>query len=751
MPRIKYYNKNTNQWEYADSQYAIGGTNGGDVFCVTVEGSSHNGYTADKTAAEVYEAYTSGKSVVCKVHDFDGNFAMSLAIVTPSVVLFNCTVLGSLFTLVISDSDNTVEFNLTQLVTEDDVETIVNELDTYVDELIDEKLAGFVPDSGGNVDKVTLTSPDGSKWNLTVDNAGNVGAVKVTSGDSGTEEPDEPVVTAYTVTSGLTNVESTSPSAVVNEGASYTAILTAVEGYELDSVIVTMGGVDITATAYVDGVVTIPNVTDNVVITATAIEVANIEYHTMTLEDASATSVSGSKIAVRGYNNADYANVLVPSTMDSKNVEISTSYPGTSNFNVSGNIENLTFEENSTVTGELKISGDSLKTIKNIPSTVTGLVTTNSVNLEYVSGLENNAVLKTLTMTRNSSLKYPPVLNTNAPLTSLKESFSNCTGMEYDISNWRIPSSVTNINQMFRNCSGVSGNFLIDRNYTSNNCSFAFAGTSVKEVTVTDTNFSIPWQALTGVDLTDYTPLYGDNPSLTKQYKINMYRDSEMYRTIREAYAGEINGILKYDFECIDGYVPSKNITFYGDSQLRPYGGVTSQLLPKMSDDVFLWNLAVGGASSESYKPIFAKFPERYSDVTVLWLITNDTGITGSTMNNIKHYVDSLKTDKYIVLGVWFYHYEELKFLNEQLRATYGNRYFDVHQYTLDNWERITGITPTEADITAVANDTVPPSLIHTDGVHENEAGGLVIATGIKEKLMELGYIDNTWFKTATE
>jgi hypothetical protein len=35
--------------------------------------------------------------------------------------------------------------------------------------------------------------------------------------------------------------------------------------------------------------------------------------------------------------------------------------------------------------------------------------------------------------------------------------------------------------------------------------------------------------------------------------------------------------------------------------------------------------------------------------------------------------------------------------------------------------------------------------LIDSDGVHENDAGGLVIATGIRQKLLELGYIDESW------
>lgn len=166
MPRIKYYNKNTHQWEYADSQYTVSGGASGEsgVLCVTVQGNSHDGYTADKTAEEVYDAYTSGKSVVCNVHDLDGNYAMSLAVVTPSVVLFNCAVLGFLFTLVISDSDKTVELHFTQLITEDDF----SELEEWAESLIDEKLVGTVksvngqaPDANGNV-QISIPDSEGA-------------------------------------------------------------------------------------------------------------------------------------------------------------------------------------------------------------------------------------------------------------------------------------------------------------------------------------------------------------------------------------------------------------------------------------------------------------------------------------------------------------------------------------------------------------------------------------------------------------
>ena len=74
----------------------------------------------------------------------------------------------------------------------------------------------------------------------------------------------------YTVTSLLNKVESNKPSATVTAGESYTAKLTAADGYKIGKVIVTMGSVDITADVYADGVINIPAVTGDIIITATA-------------------------------------------------------------------------------------------------------------------------------------------------------------------------------------------------------------------------------------------------------------------------------------------------------------------------------------------------------------------------------------------------------------------------------------------------------------------------------------------------
>lgn len=77
--------------------------------------------------------------------------------------------------------------------------------------------------------------------------------------------------TTYRITNNLTNVSNSNKSSIIAEGSAYTATLST-EG-EMTSVTVTMGGVDITDTVYANGTITIPRVTGDIVITATAVVV----------------------------------------------------------------------------------------------------------------------------------------------------------------------------------------------------------------------------------------------------------------------------------------------------------------------------------------------------------------------------------------------------------------------------------------------------------------------------------------------
>lgn len=76
----------------------------------------------------------------------------------------------------------------------------------------------------------------------------------------------------YSITNTLTNVTNNNSNTQVLENTSYIASLSADTGYAIDSVVVTMGGTDVTSTVYADGVITVTSVTGNILITANAVE-----------------------------------------------------------------------------------------------------------------------------------------------------------------------------------------------------------------------------------------------------------------------------------------------------------------------------------------------------------------------------------------------------------------------------------------------------------------------------------------------
>lgn len=91
-------------------------------------------------------------------------------------------------------------------------------------------------------------------------------------GDSGNIETP----TNYTITNSLTNVTTDNDASIIEANGLYTANLTADSGYYIDSVIVTMGGENVTDSVYANGVITISEVTGKVVIVASGAESDNL-------------------------------------------------------------------------------------------------------------------------------------------------------------------------------------------------------------------------------------------------------------------------------------------------------------------------------------------------------------------------------------------------------------------------------------------------------------------------------------------
>ena len=79
----------------------------------------------------------------------------------------------------------------------------------------------------------------------------------------------EAEITTYSVVNNLSNASTSNGTATIVDGSTYTATITANSGYELSSIRVTMGGVDITSTAVSGSNITIAKVTGDIVITAT--------------------------------------------------------------------------------------------------------------------------------------------------------------------------------------------------------------------------------------------------------------------------------------------------------------------------------------------------------------------------------------------------------------------------------------------------------------------------------------------------
>lgn len=116
----------------------------------------------------------------------------------------------------------------------------------------------------------------------------------------------------YTVTNTLTGCTSSNAATTVTEGDAYYATITANSGYVLDgaTVVVKMGGTNVTALYYADGVINIPDVSGNIEITITA--AVYVPSYTNVLPLAVDPSTKSGVWDGKGYRNGAYASSSKP-------------------------------------------------------------------------------------------------------------------------------------------------------------------------------------------------------------------------------------------------------------------------------------------------------------------------------------------------------------------------------------------------------------------------------------------------------
>lgn len=116
----------------------------------------------------------------------------------------------------------------------------------------------------------------------------------------------------YTVTNTLTGCTSSNAATTVTEGDTYYATITANSGYVLDgaTVVVKMGGTEVTALYYADGVISIPDVSGNIEINITA--AVYVPSYTNVLPTALNPDTKSGVWDGVGYRNGAYASSAKP-------------------------------------------------------------------------------------------------------------------------------------------------------------------------------------------------------------------------------------------------------------------------------------------------------------------------------------------------------------------------------------------------------------------------------------------------------
>lgn len=163
--------------------------------------------------------------------------------------------------------------------------------DTYIGENDNEKVVAWAVSNG-----ITATEINAFRAAMI---SGDAGEVVV--------PPQE-----YTVTNILTGCTSSNSATTVTEGDAYYAAITANNGYVLNgaTVMVKMGGTDVTALYYADGVINIPDVSGNIEITITA--AVYVPSYTNILPLALDPNTKSGVWDGIGYRNGAYASSAKP-------------------------------------------------------------------------------------------------------------------------------------------------------------------------------------------------------------------------------------------------------------------------------------------------------------------------------------------------------------------------------------------------------------------------------------------------------
>lgn len=218
----------------------------------------------------------------------------------------------------------------------------------------DSYTATVTPESGKTMDSIIVTM-GGVNITSTAVSGEYISIPKVTGAVTITASASVPSV-AYSVVLNLTNAVSSNAATSVSEGAAYTTTLSPTGGYKkLGTITVTMGGVDISASAVSGSTITIAKVTGDIVITCAAVITNIIDTIGISANTRLSTS-SGENRTQSGYAaigaNKDAASLIhltAGDTLRVKGVSLpasNDSYSAIALYNASGTFSTSTYLHN---------------------------------------------------------------------------------------------------------------------------------------------------------------------------------------------------------------------------------------------------------------------------------------------------------------------------------------------------------------------------------------------------------------------
>lgn len=486
----------------------------------------------------------------------------------------------------------------------------------------------------------------------------------------------------YSITRNITNATGFDDSVVIGAGSELLECYISNDECTMDgaTATVTMGGVDITETAWDNGVVNIAEVTGDVVITLDAVR---IQYVEPPVEDftVSVYNVSGvNHLHITAYVGEDTA-IAIPTSM---------TYEGNT-YTVADNTLNLYYFDCGNIVEHIKIpDGMTRWKSSGVYITPANFEASNKTALRTVSGVTQGSC-------KNSSNIEKVQDIDNVTTTEIKEYYVGVTNIR-TLENVAYPDIVTSLNATYQNCTGLVSGGVIPAHITTLTRAF-YGCKNLRRIRVETVAEG------TSASGGAYFQTFYDVSKLD----IELYLSSGLWSCLR----GSAN--LNWNYTFIDGAVHNR-IIIIGDSLTGgTYGSYLRNLVPI---NATVNESAQGGWTSQQIyegkmmvDPVKMRLPE---SIVVIWHGTNGYGPDGYDGVTAKMVAALEGNQRYLLIPPTAQ--GEGDEVYESWKATYG----EEHVLSMGDWFANNGYT-------------VPD--YQTDGTHFNADGYALIAQAVHEKI----------------